>query len=183
VTIGVRLRTAVVATLLGGLIGGCGLTRVQEPDPGEIPDGPLQAMNDATGPITEVGRGRSLGVGWRYLVYESADGFCTQLDTSGMSGSGCGEALLAADAVFGMVGSVMSDGSTPVVVDGVVSSDVAEVLVTLAGGRRVEATLMSLESAGLDGQAFVAFAPAGAAVEAATAIDDAGEVLEVHDLP
>ena len=161
------------------LVGGCALTGVSSVDPAQIPDGPLEPIggsDEPTGPFTEVGRGRSLGFGWRYVAYETAIGMCTQFEMASVSGSSCGELQATGADGFGGVGHNTSSDS-PVTVDGTVGDDVAEVWLELAGGERIAATIMSLEPAGLPGNAFVGFAPEGAVVNAVVAVDADGAEL------
>jgi hypothetical protein len=171
---------AAIAALIG--LSACGLVLVDQPDPGGIPAGQPQAMPGAPepiGPVVEIGSGRSLGFGWRYTVYRTNDGVCSQLELGNGGGSGCG-ALPAAGQVFGMIGSGSSSGG-PTTVEGMVAADVASVEVRLVGGGEVEVALMSLEPAGLDGKAFIAIAPAGTEVEAIAALDDDGELIETFE--
>jgi hypothetical protein len=176
-----------VLLLIIGLAG-CGLARVDDgPDPAEIPGGPVEAIGaDAIGPVTEVGSGRTLGFGWRYAIFEGADGTCTQLELASMTSSACGPLpLLAEGRVFGGIsgggGPDPAVGPTPY--DGVVSSDVAEVWLQTESGGRIATTLMSLAEAGFDANAFVGFAPDNQSVTGVVAVDAAGDVLETFDLP
>ena len=59
-----------LAVLALGLTGCGGIVSVEgQPEAGQIPSGSLQAMGgDADGPVTEVGSGRTLGIGWRYSI-------------------------------------------------------------------------------------------------------------------
>jgi len=158
--------------------------RVEEPNPGEIPAGQPAAISGAPepiGPIVEIGRGRSLGFGWRYVVYESTDGVCTQLELAGGGGSGCGSILPPAGEVFGSIGSG-SSSSGPTTVEGMVTADVASVRVQLVNGGGVDVVMMSLEPAGLTGKAFVGIAHVGTEVESITALGEDGEVIETFEL-
>jgi hypothetical protein len=138
-----------VAALLGALAAGCGIATMDQRDPAEIPAGPLVAGSDATGPIVELGRGRTLGIGWRYAIYPSADGWCTQLEMTSVSSSGCGDLLPPEGIAFGSVGSgALSEGPTPV--EGIVSAEVAEVWLVTSSGQRIETTLMPLAKAGVE---------------------------------
>ena len=163
-------------------LAGCALVREVDPDPAAIPDGPLEALGtDATGPVIELGSGRTLGVGWRYSIYESGTGWCTQLEMTSTGSSSCGE-LAPLDSAFGGVGfSGPSDGPAPV--EGIVSSEVTEVWIEDSTGERFETTLMSLAGAGLDRKAFVGFGPENVPVVSVTALDADGNVLETYDLP
>ena len=174
-----------LAVALVVVLAGCALARVEEPDPGTIPDGPLVALGaDASGPVTELGRGRTSGIGWRYAVYEIADGWCTQLETASLSSSGCGDLLFPRDdgSPFGTLSH--GDSSVgPAAVDGVVTGDVSAVMVETSTGNRLPTTLMPLDAAGLDGHAFVGFVPAGVSPRAVIALGPDGEVLGSHELP
>ena len=173
------MRRGLAAVTLIALTG-CGLLQVEQADPRDIPAGRPEAISGAPepiGPMAEVGRGRSLGFGWRYVVYESAEGVCTQLELATAGGSGCGSILPPAGEVFGSVGSG-SSSSGPTTVEGMVTEEVASVRVHLVGGGGVDVVMMSLEPAGLSGKAFVGIAPPGSEVESITALDDDGEVIE-----
>ena len=166
------------------LVGGCALTRESSVDPAQIPDGPLQAIGGSdkpTGPLAEVGRGRSLGYGWRYVAYRTAVGMCVQLEMASVTGSSCGDLSGAEATGFGGVGHNTSSG-VPVTVDGTVGDGVAEVWLELAGGERIPATVMSLEPAGLPGSAFVGFAPEGSAVSAIVSVGADGDQLDRMEL-
>jgi hypothetical protein len=84
--------------------------------------------------------------------------------------------------VFGGVGSSgASDGPAPI--EGIVSSEVAEVWIEDSTGERFETTLMSLAAAGLDHKAFVGFGPENVPVISVVALDADGYVIETYDLP
>jgi hypothetical protein len=172
-------------TLILGLavgLAGCALVREVEPDPAAIPAGPLEALGgEATGPVVEVGRGRTLGVGWRYSIYQSQDGWCTQLETGTVTSSSCGPLTPEAGVFHGVGFGGASDGPAPL--EGMVIPDVAEVWIETSTGDRIETTLMSLAEAGLDGKAFVGFGPENVPVISVTALDADGNVLETFDLP
>ncbi len=182
-----RARLALV--VLGLALAGCGIVRVEgQPDPAEIPSGPLEAMSDdAVGPVTEVGSGRTLGIGWRYAIYETADGICTQLEMANFASGSCGSLpLLSEESVFGGVGTGGDPGGTsdsPTPIDGIVSSQVAAVWIETASGARIAATLMPLAGAGHNAAAFVGFVPAGETATGVVATDADGELLETFDLP
>ena len=178
---GVSARRVLLLALLIALAE-CALVRDVEPDPAAIPAGPLEALGgEATGPIIELGSGRTLGVGWRYSIYESDEGWCTQLETGTVTSTSCGP-LAPGDSVFGGVGfSGASDGPAPI--EGIVSAEVAEVWIEHSTGERFETTLMSLAAAGLDHKAFVGFGPENVPVISVTALDADGNVLETYDLP
>ena len=173
-----RMLLAAVALTLAG----CSLVREVEPDPAAIPAASLEALGgEPTGPVVELGRGRTFGIGWRYSIYESDEGWCTQLETSNVSTAGCGQ-LTAEGGTFGSVGfSGASDGPAPV--EGIVSAEVAEVWIETSTGERFETTLMSLAVAGLDDKAFVGFGPENVPITRVVAVDAAGEVIEVRDAP
>ena len=182
-------RRTLAIPLLVLALGGCAIVQVGgQPDPAAIPTGPLHATGgDAVGPVTEVGRGRTLGIGWRYAVYDTADGLCTQLEVANMTSAGCSAGpLMPEGTVFGMVGSsgdVGGASESPTPVDGIVSSQAAAVWIMTGSGARLATTLMPLAGAGHDAKAFVGFVPAGARAVGVVASDAAGEVLETYQLP
>ncbi len=148
----------------------------------------MQALSDdAVGPVTEVGSGRTLGIGWRYAIYDTADGICTQLELASLSSGTCGSLpLISEGSVFGGVGANGGPGAaseSPSPVDGIVSSQVAAVWIETASGGRIAATLMPLAGAGHDATAFVGFVPAGETATGVVATDAAGELVETFDLP
>ena len=168
-------------------LAGCGLGAVETAapdalDPGAIPTGPIEPQGgDATGPIVELGSGRLLGLGWRYSVYPSADGRCTQLETAEFASARCAASLLPEGAIFGDIGQ----GELPNgvrVIEGVAAEEVATVWVILESGLRVPAVLLPLDDAELDGAAFLAFIPADEVVTHLQAIRLNGEVLDTVDL-
>jgi hypothetical protein len=180
-----RVRLAAFLVVASALAA-CGVVRVEgQPDSAAIPGGPLQAVGaEATGRIVEIGSGRTLGVGWRYAMYESADGICTQLELASYTTAGCGPLpLVAQESVFGRAGSGgTGEPDSPVPYDGIVSRDVVDVWLVTESGQQLATTLMSLAEAGHDASAFVGFAPPGEAVTGAVAVDGEGQVIETFDL-
>ena len=161
-----------------GVLTGCQIFEVEPPDPASIPAGSIEPEGGtATGPAVEVGSGVSSGIGWRYAVFPSADGWCTQLETVAVMSAGCGDVLPEAGKAFG---SVSHSGS---IVDGIVTEETATVFLIINGLGRTPATLMSLEDAGLEGQAFVGIAAADANVTHVQAVKFNGDVLETYELP
>ena len=183
----VKLRTGLLILVLAGA-GGCGLTTIataEAPDPEAIPSGPPSPAGDeATGPVVEVGSGRVSGIGWRYVVYESAGGVCTQFETIELTSTGCGSLLPEEGRAFGAVGSLESQPGGIRPIEGIVTSEIFTVwLVDESSTGRVPAILMPLEPAGLDAQAFVGFAPEGMTVTHLLALRMNGEILETYELP
>ena len=176
------LRLRMLVPVLAFVLAGCALVREVDRDPAAIPAGPLEALGgEATGPVIELGSGRTFGVGWRYSIYESEEGWCTQLETVTVTSSSCGP-LAPVDSVFGGVGfGGTSDGPAPL--EGIVSPEVAEVWIETSTGEQIETRLMSLAEAELDGNAFVGFAPENVTVRSVAAVDADGQVLEVWDAP
>ena len=164
-------------------IAGCTAVRVETPDPAAIPDGPLEAQGaDATGPVVELGSGVSEGLGWRYSMYPTGDDWCTQLETGGVVVAGCGAIMPEGDNAFGSVShGEPASGVAPI--DGIVTEETATVWLLADDGRRMPATLMPLDPAGLEGQAFVAFVPADTTITHLLALAFSGEVLETYELP
>ena len=163
---------------------GCTAVSVETPDPAAIPDGPLEAQAaDATGPVVELGSGVMQGLGWRYSMYPTGDDWCTQLETVELAVSGCGDLLPKDDAAFGSVGHGDPLGGGVVPIDGIVTAETVTVWLLADDGRRMPATLMPLDPAGLEGQAFVAFVPADTTITHLLALAISGEVLETYELP
>jgi len=181
------LLTLLVASLL---LAACGLATVDDgADPADIPDGPLEAMGPAAiGQVTELGRGRTTGIGWRYSTYESTDGTCTQLELAGTGGTSCGPIDEAfGDGVIGGVGRIgggpREAGDTATAVDGLVTAGVAAVWIVTETGERIPTNLMSMAPAGHDAQAFVGFVPGGATISAVVATDGDGKVIGTFEEP
>jgi hypothetical protein len=162
---------AVAAVVCAAVLSACGFL-LPQPGPGELPE-PI-------GPVVEIGRGESLGIQWRYSVYDSDMGFCTRIETDGgAGGSGCGGAAPGSDPAGGAI-QLISFGTgtgSPSSIEGYASDEVAEVWIEVEGGARVAATLMPLAPAGLDGQLWLAYVPEGLELEEAVAIGADGEVL------
>jgi hypothetical protein len=165
-------------------LAGCTVTRVETPDPAAVPDGPLEAhVGDATGPVVELGSGTIAGLGWRYSIYPSEDGLCTQLETAEVTAGGCGDLLPAEDKAFGSVGRSESFTGGVTAVEGIVTDETVTVSLVNESGFRMPAQLMPLDDAGLDGQAFLAFVPPDVVISHVQAIALSGEVLETYELP
>ena len=177
------MRGAALALMLVAITG-CTAVPVETRDPAAIPDGPLEAMgDDATGPVVELGSDVSEGLGWRYAIYPSGDDWCTQLEMVEFTAAGCGDILPVDGAAFGSVGrgEHRSNGVTPI--EGIVTAEIFTVSLIADDGRRMPATLMSLEPAGLEGQAFVVFVPPDTIITHLQALAMSGEVLETYELP
>ena len=126
------------------------------------------------------------GVGWRYAVYPSADGWCTLLETSGVTTAACGDLALGPDER----GSASVSHRRPPERHGVDRRWIAatrsrrgRVWVRDDEVDRVPATLMPLEEAGLVGQAFVGIVPEGGTITHLLAVAVSGEILETYELP
>ena len=160
-------------------------TVVVSPDPAAVPSGEPSAHGaEATGPITAVGSGVALERGWRFVVYESADGLCTQLELAEVITTGCGDLLPDEGDAIGSVGvgEPLEDGVTAV--DGVVSDEIFTVwIIDEETGARLPATLMPLDDAGLEGQAFLGFTPPEMTPTHLQALARSGEILETFELP
>lgn len=178
-----RIARVPVVAVLALVVGSCSVASVETPDPAAIPSGPVEPEGaTATGPIVELGTGSVIGIGWRYSVFPSDEGWCTQLETAEVTTTGCGEILPTDDHAFG---TVSSDGlaSGITIVEGIATADTATVWLVAEDGRRSPATLMSLEEAELEGKAFVGFAPSDVVVTHVQAVAFSGQVLETYELP
>ena len=176
---------AIVAALLVALTA-CDVASVETPDPAAVPSGePVAIGGEATGPVTLIGEGQASGLGWRYVVYESADGWCTELQLVEVTTTGCGPDLLPPEGdAFGSVnvGDPLASGVTPV--DGIVSSEIFTVwVIEEQTGNRFPAPLYPLDEAGLEGQAFFGFAPAGMTPTHIQALASSGEILQTYEVP
>ena len=178
-----RLRLLARSLCAALAMTGCGLI------PGELfgdaPAQPPPGMPPAIGPTVEIGRGESLGISWRYLVYESEMGTCTVVDQGGnASGGGCGGALGPGpgSSAIGLSSVGFSTGS-PTTVEGFATDEVNEVWIEVADGEPVRAELMSLASAEREGAIFFAFVPEGLRLVQLVALGDGGQVVDDEPLP
>jgi hypothetical protein len=178
--VNLRLGTGLLVIALAG----CNGAPAETPDPAAIPDGPLEARDvEATGPIVELGANVMEGIGWRYAIFPSELGWCTQLETVTGATVRCGAVEPAGDESFVRyeAGVEVRDGVTAI--EGIVGDDVATVWLTLAGGARAPALLMPLEEADLAGQAFLRLVPPDVVVTHLQAVALSGEILETIELP
>jgi hypothetical protein len=176
-------RGAVV--LAATVLAACTAVTVETPDPGAIPSGEPVAKGGSapTGPIAVLDSDQVAGIGWRFLIYESAEGQCLQFETNDLAQTGCGDLLPGEDSAFGSVSSGDSDaGLRPI--HGLVSADIATVfLVDSETQERVPAKLLPLDEAGLEGQAFIGFQPDGLTITHLLALRRSGEIVETYELP
>jgi hypothetical protein len=175
------IRGVAAPLLTAVILLGCTAGPPASVDPAAVPSASLVARGEepATGPVIELGSGTTLGIGWRYSIYESAIGWCRQLETASATSVGCGDPLPADGVAFGGIGS--SDGGP---VEGLVSADVATVwLVDGRSNLRVPAQMLSLEETGLPGSAFIGFAPDDLQVSHLQAVALSGEILQTYELP
>jgi hypothetical protein len=164
------------------LLAGCQPGPVEEtptPDPAAIPSGSPQAIGaTATGPIVELGSGVLSGLGWRYLVYPSDLGWCTQLDTAAATQTDCRGVDPDEGNAFG---TVNRNGR---VVHGIATPDATTVWLVVGNTPTIPAFLMPLSEAGVEGGvAFVGIAPTGTEVTHVMAVKFNGEVLGTLELP
>lgn len=59
-------------------------------EPGGLSEAPAAMGENPTGPITVLGRGTFEGAEWRYSIYQSVLGWCTQFEFPTGGGAGCG---------------------------------------------------------------------------------------------
>jgi hypothetical protein len=164
------------------VLGACAVTPVETPNPAAVPSGTVRpAGAEPTGDIVELGQGVALDHGWRYSIYPSDEGWCTQLELGGVTSAGCGDPLPAGDDVFGGIG--VGEVAGIQTVEGMVTADTATVWLIGEDNARAPATLMSLESAGLEHLAFVGFAPPDIALTHLMAVARNGDVLDTVELP
>jgi hypothetical protein len=140
---------------------------------------------EATGPVTDLGSGQVLDLDWRYVIYESAEGWCTELQMVEVTSTSCGPDLLPPEGVhIASAGALqpLGNGVTPVA--GIVSEEIHTVSVVDTGDvRRLPGVLMPLDEAGLEGQAFVAFMPADMTPTHIQALLRSGEIVQTYELP
>jgi hypothetical protein len=156
-----------------------------EPDPAAVPSGdPVAQGAEAIGPITVIGDGQAFDLGWRYVTYESADGWCTQLELAEVTSTGCGDVALEGEddhLTAVVVEEPLSNGATPVT--GITSDEIVTVFLIDEARGRVPGRVMSLEEAGREGQAFIGFAPPDWTVTHVQAVVLSGDILETYEVP
>ena len=133
-------------------------------------------MPEAIGPVVELGRGQSLGVAWRYSIYESTMGLCTRVEMEAVIGTSESCGVTIGDEAAGPI-SVMAVGTgtgVPSQVEGYATDVVREVWIDTDAGP-VPATLMSLEPGSMDGQVFFALVPGDRHIRDAVAVDASGQ--------
>lgn len=147
---------------------------------GDAQLGPPETIGaDATGPLQVVAQGQHQGMAWRYSVYPSNDGWCTQLETGSGASVGCGADPPGDDAAISMIGWGMDGALTTL--DAVVVPEAAQVVVRSADGRSIQADLFPVALDGADFQVALVFTQQ-AELESITVLDADGEVLERQDL-
>jgi len=175
---------AVGATLLAAG-SACTVAVVETPDPAAVASGePVAIGADATGPVSELGSGQAFDLDWRYVIYESAEGWCTELQMVEVNSTSCGADPLPPEGEhMGAAGAhaPLENGVTPV--DGIVSDEIVTVFIIDEQVGRVPATLMPLDDAGLEGQAFVGFMPPDGTPTHIQAVALSGEILATYELP
>lgn len=174
-------RAGLIVIVLG--IGGCGFLPT---DPQRMPEEVVDPERDLQpiGPVVELGRGRFGGLAWRYVVYQSRIGTCTQLDwEEGAGGRSCGgEFGQTGDGSAMALMSVARGTDTPTTVEGITTEDVAAVWMEHADGGRTPATLMPLEPLGLPGRVFLAIVAEGIDVTRAVALDEHGVEIDGEEI-
>ncbi|CAN5823785.1 hypothetical protein BH20CHL8_BH20CHL8_00990 [soil metagenome] len=177
------VRRLVAAAAVAALAGCSGVAPDGTPGASPSSDPFLEPREtDATGPLVDLGAGESFETGWRYAIYPREAGWCTQLEVTGAVTSRCEDLLPSGDETFGSIGRETSDITGATVFDGVVTEDVATVWLVFGPTARIPATLMALEGAGPDGQAFVGVVPASQTLTHMQALALNGQVLETLDL-
>lgn len=139
-----------VSLLLAVGLAGCGFF-----GPEVRPIDPVGELPEPIGPVVEIGRGESLGVTWRYLVFESAMGFCTEIELAGGPGSAsCGGDAPGPEPAGSALGlmSVGSATGSPTAIEGFATDEVEDVSIELQDGGRVQASLMPLRLRALAGR-------------------------------
>ena len=180
-----HLSAVSVGAILLVALAACTVTRVEETDPAAVPSGePVALGGEPTGPVTLLGSGGPSELGWRYIIYESADGWCTELQMAERTSTSCGPDLLPANGdSIGSAGALdpLESGITPV--EGVVTNDIVTVWIVDEERGRVRAPLMPLDDAGLEGQAFLGFTPPDWTPTHILALAMSGEILQTYELP
>ena len=159
--------SAALSALLAVGLAGCGLLAPQV-----RPIDPAGGVPQPIGPKIEIGRGESLGVAWRYVVYQSDMGVCTEVEVAAGTSSSCGGGPPGPDAAgsaIGLMGIGTASGG-PTTIEGFATDEVVEVWVDLQDGDRVSATLMALAPAGMNGRVWLAFVPEGRLLQRVVAI-------------
>ncbi len=180
---GLRLFGAAIVLLAA--LSACDVAEVETPDPDAFLSGePVAIGADPTGPVIELDSGEAFDRDWRYVVYESADGWCTELQMAEVTTTGCGpdRELPEGEHLLGVgVLEPLESGVTPV--EGIVSDEIVTVFLIDEQQGRVPARLMPLDEAGLEGQAFIGFMPADGTVTHVQAVALSGEILDTYEVP
>jgi hypothetical protein len=101
-----------------------------------------------------------------------------------VTSTGCGSLLPEEGRAFGAVGQLQSQPGGIRPIEGIVTSEIFTVwLIDEISTARVPAILMPLDAAGMEGQAFVGFAPEGMEITHLQALRMNGEILETYELP
>lgn len=179
------VRTVGVGATLLVIVSACTPTVVDLPDPEDIPSGePVAIGTEATGPVTELDRGRTFDLGWRYVIYESAEGWCTELQMVEVTSTGCGPDPLPPEGEHigsVSVGQPLENGATPVY--GIVSEEIHTVWIIDQQVGRIPAIPLPLDETGLEGQAFVGFMDPDGTPTHIQALARSGEVLQTYEVP
>lgn len=144
---------------------------------------PGQLAENPTGPHVELLTAVVAGQEAEVAMQRDGVGACFAVRRPPASLSSCG-GLPGEDgplgSVFGMVvtdGPPESDPGAPIVTAGLVTAEVASVLVELENGSTARAVLFSLDPAGVTGSGFLLYLPTDASPRALVARDDDGEEL------
>jgi hypothetical protein len=179
------LRAFAVGAIVLAIMSACSVADVETPDPAAFLSGePVAIGGEPTGPVTELGSGEESDLGWRYVIYESADGWCTELQMVEVTSTGCGpDPELPEGEHLGGVGALepLENGATPV--EGVVSDEIVTVFIIDERVGRLPAQLMPRAEAGLGGQAFIGFMPGDGTPTHVQAVALSGEILATYELP
>jgi hypothetical protein len=141
-----------------------------------------QGPEEATGPVEELRSGVAFDTDWRFGIYPTADGWCTQLSVVGLVSARCGDLEPEAETIFRGVATQTSEATGATVIDGIVSKQVATVWLVAASQQRLPAVLIPLNEQGMDAQAFIGLMPPGVEVTHLQAVALNGAILETVDL-
>lgn len=165
-----RRRLIMVWVVLALTVSSCQLFQ-PAPDPAVPPPvGP-----EPIGPVIIIGQGIVPGgAPWRYSVYESRDGWCTQLETGQGGQTNCGVSFDIPQGRHVVLGGGGSATGIRDSYEGLASTEVAEVWLEGPGEVRVATALMEPGPVGKEVRVFVAFVPARTPISWIVAFDESG---------
>ena len=149
---------------------GCGFAL-----PSAVPVRDLEPGPD--GLVLEPVRGETAGVSWTWGVYRNGDDVCTyHVEGAVVQGPACGPP--PADTRFGPLTAGGSLANEWTQVSGIVSSDVATIIVVMRDGSRVAVGTHPIDEVGVNARGFFHPLEPGTEASGIVALDERGEALD-----